>query len=280
MISIENIEALLKESKCNHIRIYDRTMTNQLLDIDAENSDLAFEKFRVNSEVFAGYGVLTIKAGDDAIHRRSMAGAKVWKVFFPGNNGTSTTPGIQSINQTPINTGYSKEYIETVIALRGLQMQMDYDKKERELEKKYASGDGDIEKYFKYAPLVAGFLGMSDEQIMAKLQMCQIAGSGMSGTQTKTKLTVQGTDEEKEKIVEQLVPSIFNKVDKDKFIAVLNAVNQNPEFLESAYMYMSMTSNQNNGMAGVNLSDSSNSNDSIDDYVQIGFINPNNNEFF
>ncbi len=278
MISIENIGALLKESNCNHIRIYDRTMTHQLLDIDAENSDLAFEKFRVNSEMLSGYGVLTMKAGDDAIHKRSMAGAKVWKVFFPGNG--ATTPGIQAVNQMPANIGYSKEYIETVIALRGLQMQMDFDKKERELEKKYSSSDGDIEKYMKYAPLVAGFLGMSDEQIMNKMQMCQIAGNGMSGASIKSKLTIQGTDEEKEKMVEQLVPSIFNKVDKDKFIAVLNEVNLNPEFLESAYMYMSMTSNQNNGMAGVNLNDSSHLNDSIDDYVHVGYINPNNNEFF
>lgn len=250
MISIENIEQLLKEGECKHIRIYDRTMTNHILDIDGETPELTYEKFKTNSELLSGYGVLTLKAGNDTIHKRSMQGASVWKVFFPA--AASGSPVIAS--QTPVNTGYQKEFLELSIAIATMKLERDFEKKERELEKKYEKDEDGVDKYMKYLPLFGTALGMSDETMLKKLQMCQMAG-GLGGTgqgiqSTGNKLTVSGTEEEKQNIVQTLVPEIYNKVDKDKFISVLQQLNQNPEFLESAYAYMSLTNTS--GLAGNN----------------------------
>ena len=276
MISIDNIGTLLKEGECNHIRIYDRNGTAHLLNIDDDNVDNAIDKLKANIKLLSGYGVLTIKGGNDTIHKRSMAGASVWKVFFNETPSNSNT----QIQQQPINTGYTKEYLDTLIALNTLKLQIDFDKKERELEKKFSGGDE--EKYFKYAPLLGGLLGWTDEQMMQKLKMCQMAG-GLSGMQTNTpvqnKLTIEGTDLEKEKLVETLVPQIYEKVDKNKFIAVLQAINQNPEFIESAYSYMSMTTPGNSAMAGQNPASKSESN-VFDDYIQVGFIDTRHDENF
>ena len=277
MISIDNIGTLLREGGCNHIRIYDRNGTAHLLNIDDESVDNAIDKLKANIELLSGYGVLTIKGGNETVYKRSMAGASVWKVFF--NQTANSNPNTQ-IQQLPVNNGYSKEYLETVIALNTLKLQMDFDKKERELEKKFSGGDE--EKYFKYAPLLGSLFGWSDEEMLKKLQMCQMAG-GLSGSQTQTfkpqqnKLTIEGTDSDKEKMVEVLVPQIFGKVDKDKFIAVLDAINKNPEFIESAYSYMSMTNNS--GMAGQNMSFKSETIIS-DDNIYLGYVNPRHDEKF
>ncbi len=275
MILIDNIERLLIEGVCNHIRIYDRTMQNHLLDLDADTPENLYIKLKLNAEILSGYGILTIKAGDDTCHKRSMTGASVWKVFF--NN--STAANNQNV-VTPVNTGYSKEYLETTIQLQTLKLQMEFDKKERELEKKFAGGDE--EKYFKYAPLLGSLFGITDEQMMKKLQMCQLAGglSGIPQTQSnQTRLTVEGTDDEKVKIVERLVPEIFNKVDKNKFIAVLQGLNDNPEFIESAYAYMSLTNGTKTGLSGQNIVSENETNISNDN-IYLGYISINNDEFF
>lgn len=277
MISIENIGTLLKEGDCNHIRVYDSAGTHHLLSVDDENIDNAIDKLKTNIEMLSGYKTLTIKGGNESIFKRNMQGALVWKIFFTNVPAINQNP-VQPVQ--PINTGYTKEYLDTLIALNTLKLQMDFDKKERELEKKYSGGDE--EKYFKYAPLLGSLFGWTDDQMMQKLKMCQMAG-GLSGMQTQTpvqnKLTVEGTDSEKEKLVETLVPEIYGKVDKNKFIAVLQAINQNPEFIESAYSYMSLTSPGNSAMAGQNTASESKSN-VFDDYIQVGFINPRHDENF
>lgn len=268
MIQFDKIDSLLKENDIHHMRIIDRAGINTILDISATTPEELFEKFKSYSEMLSGYQHVTIKAANDAQFKGSWTGSKVWKVFFPGAN----MPGTIS---APLNSGgYSKEYLETSIALATIKMQMEFDKKERELEKKFNTGDED--KYFKYAPLFAGLLGMTDEQMLKKLQLCSMAG-GLSGTNNFTpgvqqnKLVVQGTEAEKEKFVEDIVPKIYEKVDKDKFIAVLKSLNEQPEFLEAAYTFMSMNTPANTSINGLN-SNIKDVSKNIDNNIYIGYL--------
>lgn len=237
MIQADKIESLLKENQIHNLRIMDRAGVNVILDISETTPEGLFEKFKSYFDMLSGYQHLTIKAANDSAFKANWTGSKLWKVFFPGVNG----PG--AITAPTHSGGYTKEYLETSIALATIKMQMEFDKKERELEKKFNTGDED--KYFKYAPLFAGFLGMTDEQMLKKLQLCSLAGglgsipnASQSGVQNK--LIIQGTDAEKEKLVESLVPAIYEKVDKDKFISVLQSLKDQPEFLEMAYTFMTL----------------------------------------
>jgi hypothetical protein len=268
MIQADKIGTLLKENDIHHLRIMDRSGANVILDISGATPEEAFDKFMSYAEMLAGYQHLTIKAANEAQFKGSWTGSKIWKVFYPG----AATPSTIS---APTQSGsYSKEYLETSIALATIKMQMEFDKKERELEKKFSTGDED--KYFKYAPLFAGLLGMTDEQMLKKLQLCSMAG-GLSGTNNFTpgvqqnKLVVQGTEAEKEKFVEDIVPKIYEKVDKDKFIAVLKSLNEQPEFIEAAYAYMTMNTPAKTSINGLD-SNTKDVSKNFDSDIYLGYI--------
>jgi hypothetical protein len=240
MILIDNIGQLMKQAETNNLRISDRSGMKWIMDINEASPENAFTKLKSYSEILSGYQVLTIKGGDDKTMEGHYTHGAEWKVYFPvGQTSISGGPAA-----APGGGGYGKDYIALAVSLEQMKLQMSFDKKERDLEKKF--GSSDEEKYLKYAPLFGPLLGIKDEDMFKRLQMCALAGnlSGLSGMMNNSaggnKLSVEGTDAEKEKMVEKLVPEVFAKVDKTKFIQVLEAVKNNPDFLNQAHSFVSM----------------------------------------
>lgn len=242
MILFDNIGQLMKQADTNNLRIFDRAGTNWIMDVNEASPENAFAKLLTFKEMLSGYQVLVIRGANDAQEKGHYSGGSTWKVYFP-----AAAPGIGLSGPGSTATpGYSKELMDTKVQLETLKLTMMFDQKFAALEKKMGGGN-DEEKYLKYFPLVAPMLGIKDEDVFKRLQMCALAGnlsglSGMMGTGAAgaNKLSIEGTDAEKEKMVEKLVPEIFGKVDKTKFIQVLEAVKNNPEFLNTAHAYMSL----------------------------------------
>lgn len=249
MIPFDKIEQFLHEARYNHMRVYDRTLTNHLIDLHGTDSTDLFNKFSSHINVLSDYEILSCKVGNDDTVKCNWTKCSIWKINL-GSNKQNTI-----IDKTPINTGISKDYLDLSIQLERLKLQVEFNEKSKEFEKQKNSSEED--KYIKYLPFIAPLLGIKDEDLFKRFQMMGMINGTLSGSthtqqnNIKNKLTIEGTADEKEKIVEKLVPSIYNKVDKDKFIVVLDAMDKNPDLLNIAYEYLPMM-NTNGAIAGDN----------------------------
>lgn len=241
MIPFDQISSLITKEEANNLRILDAS-GNKILDIQEASPANAITALNNYGQMLSGYGKITIKGGDDASLKGHFTQAAVWKVYFP--NIATTSPGPwQQAQASGLNASISKEYMNLAIELEKLKNENVFDKKFRDLEERLGKKNN-LPIPMEYLPFIGEFFGWDDKKMFQKLQMSAMAGNlGSLGKMVQdnasgNKLSVTGTDAEKEKVVETLVPEIWKDKSSDwrtKFASLLTTVKATPGFIDQIY---------------------------------------------
>jgi hypothetical protein len=239
---------MIIDEGCNKLRVLD-PRGNRILDIDEANPEQAADKLMSYESILSSYGRLTVKGGDELNLKQNFSNGYQWQVGF--NNAPAAGQ-----NNFAMNGNVSQQQLQLATKVKELELTILFNDKFKALEDKLQKKN-DLPIPMEYLPFIGEFLGWDDEKMFRKLQMSSMAGNlsglnSMMKTQTpaKPKLTIEGTAEEKNKIIESTMTSLAAKVDIDKMIALLTAVNNNPKFVDQALSFITMTNPQ--ALAGLN----------------------------
>lgn len=259
-MTFEEVKHIIKQLNVVNVKITDTNGKKVMQFFDELSPENLIAKLDGFAPTLQTYGRLTFIGATAAQFKQNWKDCYQWPVVF------STIPAHLTSTNEPqkINQGYVSHNEATLMAqLAGLQMQMDFNKKIADLEKKIDGGkekesqwERVIDKYF---PMVAPQFGitMSPEQMDSAMKYYQmqammngkmmppVQNNGMAGLniQTNTNPSIQQTEEEKQtedEIVKELT-ALSEKTSDQKLLTLIKALNNNPAYVDMAINFMNTT---------------------------------------
>lgn len=235
-MTFEDAIKLIQDAKITHLKVLD-TDGKKLMELNADSADSVIAQLEGYKNIMASNGRVKFVAANDSIYNQKWRDAYTWTIVF-----STTTPTVISAPSGigGIPTGYVSQNEASLMAkLEALTMQINFDKKFSELEKKLDLNKGDdFEKYLPFAGLLMD-IDPKKLETMTALAGMQAAMNGknqqgLAGLQEKKDL-VQTTVEEKEQImvINNELEKLSEKVAVSKIAEFIKALNDKPQFLDT-----------------------------------------------
>lgn len=260
MISFESALKLMEDRKLCCVKICDMHDRPIISFDDYKDVTQTVQQLRSYEELICGYGKVIFKCGTEAQKNGNYKGAAIWTVTF-------TKPGAVA-NALPV-TSFSpmnqlKEMLTMMQLMQGmgigaqnnnpmalelekLKLQMEHEKKLRELEKQ---NEDPFMKYGHMAPIVMSLMGKDDASIEKMIKWGMMGKNMTQGTPatqisgTSTTLSFSDvdrmTDPERDKKICDLIAAVLTKVNADHFIQLLKKLAEKPILAVTAVNALSM----------------------------------------
>lgn len=236
----------MKELNTPYLKIID-TSGKRVYDIlDQSSAENTINKLNDFLPTLRSYGRLNFIAATEAIKKQNWKDAYNWTITFEGVALPQNQNQTQNIN--PSKGFVSHNEASLMAQVQAMQMQMQMQKQIDEI-KNLLGAKTQEQPFEKYLPMLGMFVDITDEKIanMMKLAQIQSIGKGFSNNQTgiagpqeQTVKKVELTEDEKKKVdhFNAEIDKLSEKTSLDKLTALVEALNQNPAYIDLALNFM------------------------------------------
>lgn len=247
MAKLDEIINLIRDMNTPYLKIHDGR-NNLLYTIDSGDSgaEESINKLQKLKDFFTPYGRVNITAATPTMKKQSWANAFKWELDF-FNTGNANLPVPQNFNFAQPGMMSIRE-AELLAENKQLKADQEWNRRFDELNKKI-DGAKKEDQFLKYLPMAGLVLDIDQKRIDAVMKLASLGNAmgggqqgmaGLNNTQQQIKTTVEGTPEEKIKMVEKLMSELSSKVEIDKIIVLLTGLNNNPAFADQAIAFLNI----------------------------------------
>jgi hypothetical protein len=240
MIKFDDAINMMRDAKAPYVRIMDARGKKVYEFSEYNNVEATIDALEKYRSALENMGRLSFVVADDKIKASNWQNAYHWDVVMTGSNSTQ-----QNASNGHMNGYMSIREVELTNQLHRLQMEMDFDKRLREMQPKNEGFN--IGELFNLLPLV---MDIDPKKIQAMNAMRGITGNqpvqGIAGTpqvQEQSNLSVQMTEQEIQAKLNGITKSLITIINTegigiDKIEKLINALAVNPSLVDKALLFI------------------------------------------
>lgn len=238
---------LIQEQDIKYLKIEDFNK-RRLLSLSDETAPQLVQKLQAFKDSLSGYGKVIFICADEKCKNSSWRDALHWQVTI-----SSVTPIVQPGANMQIPGAIPAGYISASEALMQakiaeLTLQMNFEKRFAEMEKKHGVKPSTADEILKYMPMLGLVMDIDEKKLtqmmgLASLQSTMQGGSnsqqnGIAGLGDKiqeTKLTVETTEAENQTLdkIENNLAELATKVSMDDILLLIETLNKKPQLVNT-----------------------------------------------
>lgn len=246
-MNFEQACKLIEEQEITHLKIEDFNK-KRLLSLSDETAPQLIVKLQAFQDALSGYGKVIFICADDKCYRSSWRDALHWQVTISNINPIAS-PGANLTPNNAIPHGYvsaSEAMLQAKIA--ELTLQMNFEKRFAELEKKNGVKPSTADELLKYMPMLGLVMDIDEKKLTQMMGLASLQNTMQSGNGTQqngiaglgdkiqeTKLTVETTEAENQTLdkIENSLVELTTKVPMDDILLLIDTLNKKPQLVNT-----------------------------------------------